>query len=140
MSLAEPMSDQDRPEPRLEAFYDGACPLCAREIAFYRNRIGADEVRWVDIAADPDPGLPEGLTKDAAMARFHVRTADGTVLSGAAAFLALWRRLDRFTRLGAVLSHPLSLPVLEAGYRSFLKARPFLQPWFTSPAAKAPKT
>ncbi len=32
-------------------FFDGACPLCAREIEFYQKQEGASGIAWVDGAA-----------------------------------------------------------------------------------------
>ena len=32
-------------------FFDGACPLCAREIEFYQKQEGASRIAWVDGAA-----------------------------------------------------------------------------------------
>ena len=40
------MQNQQMPK----VFYDGACPLCIREIAFYKRRKGADGVTWVDVS------------------------------------------------------------------------------------------
>ena len=31
-------------------FYDGACPLCSREIAHYRRRQDSDDLLWLDIS------------------------------------------------------------------------------------------
>jgi hypothetical protein len=40
------------PEPgKLTVYYDGACPLCRREIDFYRRRGRAAPIEWVDAAA-----------------------------------------------------------------------------------------
>ena len=32
--------------------YDGACPVCSREIAHYRRRKGSERINWVDIRTD----------------------------------------------------------------------------------------
>ncbi|MEC8852758.1 MAG: DCC1-like thiol-disulfide oxidoreductase family protein, partial [Pseudomonadota bacterium] len=40
-----------KPTAPLTIFYDGGCPLCAREIAFYRRRAGAGRLDWIDVAA-----------------------------------------------------------------------------------------
>ena len=60
------------PEPAaaaLTVFYDGACPLCRREIAFYRRRRGAARIRWLDISRAPEGEVAPGLSRCAALAR-----------------------------------------------------------------------
>jgi hypothetical protein len=37
---------------RLTVYYDGSCPICSREIGFYRARPGADGFDWVNVAGD----------------------------------------------------------------------------------------
>jgi len=110
-----------RPAP-IEVFYDGACPVCAREIAFYRARPGAEGLCFVDAAAAPGPPAP-GLTRDAALARLHVRRADGSLVSGAAAFAEIWRRVPGFRWLGRLLGVPPFGLVAEGAYRGFLRLR-----------------
>nr|WP_208858029.1 DCC1-like thiol-disulfide oxidoreductase family protein [Thioclava nitratireducens] len=63
-------------------FYDGACPLCRAEIGLYREAPGADALEFVDLS-DPGATLPDALNRDDALARFHVRTRDGRLVSGA---------------------------------------------------------
>ena len=67
---------------QLQVFYDGSCPLCTREIAFYQRREGADVICWVDVSANKAPEVSPGLSKDQALSRFHVKTEDGTLVSG----------------------------------------------------------
>ena len=103
-------------------FYDGGCPICRREIAAYRGMRGMDAIEWRDVT---DAGTDLcGLDRDAAMARFHARRADGEVVSGAAAFLAVWRRSDRLRPVAVALDRQPFRAVLELGYRGFLKVRP----------------
>lgn len=109
-------------------YYDGACPVCSREIALYRRQAGADGVRWVDVAQCGAAALGDGLTRDAALARLHLRAPDGRLVSGAAAFAVLWRQLPRWAWLGRIAGTLPVLWVLEAGYRAFLAARPLWRP------------
>ena len=113
--------------PQLTVFHDGACPLCQREIAFLRRRAGADRIEWVDVSGSADGEVCPGVQKDEALRRFHVSTADGRVLSGAAAFAAIWRTLPAMAWLGRIASHPRVTPALEWLYVRFLKVRPHLQ-------------
>lgn len=111
----------------LTVFYDGACPLCQREIRFYRRLSEDGEVHWVDVETTETCHLPEGLTRDGALARFHVQTGNGEMLSGARGFIALWAHIPGFQWLAKVARVPPLPWILEQGYRTFLLLRPFLQ-------------
>jgi len=123
--------------PALTVYYDGACPLCRVEIAHYRRQQGADVLCFVDVA-EPTACGP-GLSHAQALARFHVRDAEGRLLSGAAAFVGLWQHLPRWRWLGRVAAWPPVLALLELGYRAFLPLRPTLSrrvgPWLAARAA-----
>ena len=78
--------------PAVTVLYDGACPLCRREIALYRGLRSERAVCFVDVS---DASLlPAETTREQLLARFHVQRADGTLVSGAAAFLTLWAHLQ----------------------------------------------
>jgi predicted DCC family thiol-disulfide oxidoreductase YuxK len=111
----------------LTVFYDGGCPLCRREIGWYRRRRALAPIEWLDVSRCPDTALPDGHERQTLLARFHVALPDGRVTSGAAAFLAVWLRYPGL-RWGARLASIPPLPwLLERGYRVFLRVRPRLQ-------------
>lgn len=111
----------------LTVYFDGACPLCRREIAFYRRRSGAERIRWVNVGRADASFLGHDLCRDAALERFHVRRADGSLVSGARAFAALWQALPGFRLLGRFTALPVVAPLAELAYRTFLRIRPVLQ-------------
>ena len=108
----------------LTVYYDGACPLCRREIAAYRRARGADRLDWVDASRCAPEALGEGLTSERAIARMHVRDEDGRLIEGAAAFAAIWRRLPGTRLLGRVAGSRAALALLEPAYSLFLRLRP----------------
>ena len=59
--------------------------------------------------------------------RFHAQEAGRPVVSGAAAFAAMWRAIPGLRPFGLIARFPPILWVLEAGYRVFLLLRPRLQ-------------
>ena len=108
-------------------YYDGSCPLCAREIAFYQGCRGANSLLWVDVSALPDKAITAGLSRSEALARFHVRTPDGQIFSGGQGFAHLWYALPRMRPLGRLfLNRPLSY-LLDFSYNLFLRFRPLMQ-------------
>lgn len=109
---------------RLTVYYDGGCPVCTQEISFYQRRRGAERIRWVNLAQCDDTELGSGLSREAAYARLHARRPDGELISGAAAFAALWQVLPGFRPAGHLAALPGVVHLLEWGYRGFLKVRP----------------
>jgi len=108
----------------LTVWYDGACPMCRREIAMIRALDRARAIDFVDVAEDSPASCP--LDRDALLARFHA-SEDGRMLSGAAAFAAMWRAIPALRPLGLMARSPVVLAVLEQLYRLFLLVRPALQ-------------
>ncbi len=108
-------------------YFDGACPLCRREIGFYRRRRGAERIRWVDVGRSACEVVDDDLCRREALSRFHVRLADGRLVSGARAFAELWSQLPGWRALGRCARLPAVTPLLEAAYRAFLRVRPVLQ-------------
>ena len=112
----------------LTVLYDGACPLCRREIGIYRGLRPNTPVCFADVSDISQP-LPDGATRADLLARFHVRDSDGELLSGAEAFLALWAALPGWRWLAHLGRIPGAVWVMERAYRFFLHARPTLQRW-----------
>ena len=107
----------------LTVYFDGACPLCQAEINHYRKQEGAGAICFLDVSRSGEM-LAVDLTKQRAMKRFHVRGNDGSLLSGAAAFVAVWSTLPRWRLAARLAALPGILTILEVAYRLFLPVRP----------------
>jgi predicted DCC family thiol-disulfide oxidoreductase YuxK len=105
-------------------YFDGACPLCRREIAHYRGQKGAESIAWVDAANCEPAALGNGLSRDTALSRLYARRTDGSLVSGVAAFAMIWTRLPAYRRLAPFVSLRPVMAVLELGYAAFLRLRP----------------
>lgn len=125
-----PMSPSP-PPAKPTVYFDGACPVCRREIAVYQRGAGADAVCWVDASACPPDALGGDLPRDQALARLHLRQADGRLVHGAAAFLAMWQALPqhpRLARLAHLLDRPWIVHLLDVAYTAFLRLRRLWRP------------
>ncbi len=100
-------------------YFDGGCPVCSREVAMYQRTPGGDRLNWVDVAHCEPAALGADLSREAAMARLHLRRADGRLVSGAEAFTSLWRALPAWSWLGRLLGTAATLWLLEGAYRIF---------------------
>jgi predicted DCC family thiol-disulfide oxidoreductase YuxK len=108
-------------------YYDGSCPICVREIGAYQNCAGADQLAWVDVSSTHRLGPAADLTREQALARFHVRRADGTLVNGGAAFAALWVSLPSLRWAGRLFQLPPFSWIIAASYNGFLHIRPHVQ-------------
>lgn len=111
--------------PRMvTVWFDGSCPLCRREIALMRRLDNRHRIDFIDVADGATGGCP--LDRSALLARFHAQEGQ-RLLSGAAAFAAMWRAIPLLRPLGEAARFPPLLAVLELAYGGFLKIRPMLQ-------------
>jgi predicted DCC family thiol-disulfide oxidoreductase YuxK len=117
----------DRAVTQLKVWYDGACPLCLREIALMRRLDRRGAIRFIDVAEGNDPSCP--IDRAQLLARFHAEE-DGVIHDGAAAFAAMWRAIPVLRPLGLAVRNRHVLRLLEALYIRFLRLRPRLQRLF----------
>ncbi len=108
-------------------WFDGACPLCRREIALLRRLDRRCAIAFVDVA-DPASGDACPIDRADLLARFHAREAGAEgMVSGAAAFAAMWRAIPVLRPLGLAARRPWVLALLERLYGVFLRVRPWLR-------------
>ncbi|CAK6688772.1 hypothetical protein BBFGKLBO_00483 [Synechococcus sp. CBW1107] len=110
--------------PELILLYDGACPLCRREVESLGRRDGGrGAIRFVDVD-DPlyDPDAFQGISYREAMGRVHGITADGRVLRD----LAVFQEAYRLVGLGwiyAPVEWPVIGPLAQVVYRLWARLR-----------------
>lgn len=96
--------------------YNGACPVCSREIAVYRAR-AEGPVCFLDLNDTDLAGF--GLTRDDAARRLHV-VEGGKLLVGVDAFRALWRATPGFRWLARFVGLPGVRQMASAVYEGVL--------------------
>lgn len=106
----------------VEVFYDGACPLCMREIGMLKGLDRKGRILFTDIAAAGFDAGTVGLTWEALMGRIHGRLPDGTIIEGVEVFRRLYAAVG-FGALVKVSRAPGVSQVLDAAYRLFAKNR-----------------
>jgi predicted DCC family thiol-disulfide oxidoreductase YuxK len=106
----------------IEVYFDGACPLCVKEMNLLRSWDADRKIRFTDIAAAEFDPPQIGRTFDELMARMHGRLPDGAWIEGVEVFRRLYsavgfRRLAWFSRL------PLLSQCLDVAYAIFARNR-----------------
>ena len=109
--------------PDVTVWYDSDCPLCVREMKLMRRLDKRNAIDFVSIQGAT--GCPIGTNE--LMQRFHAQEQGEPIVSGAAAFAAMWRAIPVLRPLGLLARFRPVLWILERLYRGFLVIRPWLQ-------------
>ena len=109
----------------LTVFYDGACPICAREMALMKRLDRTQRLTLLDFSLAGLNAAPAGLAVTDLSTVIHAQWADGTVITGVEVFRAIWDAiglgfLSRLSRL------PLVAPLMVTAYGWFARNRLWL--------------
>jgi predicted DCC family thiol-disulfide oxidoreductase YuxK len=100
-------------------FFDGGCPMCQREVAHYQTMDRRQRVSWIDISEKPAMLEEYGIGLEAAMKRLHAIDERGRVVSGAAAFVCVWRQLPAYRHVAWLVERLGIVPLLDRIYVRF---------------------
>jgi predicted DCC family thiol-disulfide oxidoreductase YuxK len=107
---------------RFEVFYDGACPLCTREIRLLMRLDRAGRIRFTDIAAEGFDASELGLDWATLMNTIHGRLPGGAIVEGVEVFRQLYDAVG-FGLLVRASRAPGVSHLLDVGYALFAKNR-----------------
>jgi predicted DCC family thiol-disulfide oxidoreductase YuxK len=122
MTKANPKQAPSPARWEVEAFYDGDCPLCTREVNFLRRIDRHGKIRFTDIAAADFRADNYGIDLDEFMTEIHGRLPDGTWVRGVEVF----RRLYSAVGCGPIVwatRLPLIRGLLDRAYSMFARNR-----------------
>jgi predicted DCC family thiol-disulfide oxidoreductase YuxK len=106
----------------LTVFFDGACPICAREIALMKRLDRRRQLEFCDFSTQEYDAASSGFATGDLGAVIHARWADGSVITGVDVFRAMWEAvglglLAKLSRLSLVE------PLLLRAYAWFARNR-----------------
>ena len=99
-----------------KVFYNNSCSICRTEINHYK-KIAKDEFVFIDITDNSEATNMTNLDKTSLLRRMHV-IENGTLYSGAKAFLIIWSKIPRYR----ILSKIFNLPVIFTLFHLFYEA------------------
>lgn len=111
-----------------EVFFDGACPICSREMAHIRQLDRNSTVRFTNIAAPDFDAQVQGLDAESLDQQIHGRLPDGSLVTGVEVFRRLYSSLG-YKRLVAWSRRPWVSKLLDGCYSAFARHRR----WLTRP-------
>jgi predicted DCC family thiol-disulfide oxidoreductase YuxK len=91
----------------LTVFFDGACPICDREIALMKRLDRRRQLEFCDFSTQEYDAASSGFAAADLARVIHARWSDGSVITGVDVFRAMWEAvglgfLARLSRLSLV--------------------------------------
>ena len=112
---------------KLQVYYDGACPLCSREIRHYMRKDTQHRMDFVDIADPCFQAEREGLDTQKVQKEMHVRLPSGEIQTAVRAFAEIWKRIPGYEWMSRVVLWKGVYPFAYVGYQLFARGiRPYL--------------
>ena len=112
-----------RESAKITVFYDGACGLCAKEIAHYQNIAPAGVFHWIDITRDSAPFTERGYKVADGLKALHVEDRSGAMHLGVDGFIVIWQELKRWRILATLMGLPGIRHAARFAYRHFARWR-----------------
>jgi predicted DCC family thiol-disulfide oxidoreductase YuxK len=127
--LSPPEAEWGVDPTRVVMFYDGACPICSREVTMYRRLAAShpsSKLLFHDVSVEPEEGGvlwdAYGVPTTAALARIYVADR-GVLRSGVSAFVSVWRELPYFRFLSMLFKFPGAVRTADVLYGVWARTR-----------------
>jgi len=107
----------------IKVFYDGKCPLCNKEISYYKTIAPPDIFDWLDVANKPKILNNFGIDRITALKRLHVQNSKGEIKIGVNAFATIWQQLAYWKILAWIIKLPIIYSIASFMYNTFADYR-----------------
>jgi predicted DCC family thiol-disulfide oxidoreductase YuxK len=124
-TTTQPGTAQHDGQHEIEAFYDGECPLCIREVKLLRRLDKEGHIKFTDITAKDFDAQRLGIDQSELMKQIHARLPDGRIVTGVEVFRRLYSAVG-WTWPVALSRLPGVRQALDVAYRVFARNRRWL--------------
>jgi predicted DCC family thiol-disulfide oxidoreductase YuxK len=117
-ALAHVLGTEPMGNATADIYFNGQCPVCSSEMAKYAAHCAVARPGLQFIAAGQQPNALAqcGLRREHLERRVYMRRADGLILSGIPALLALWSTMPGYRWLARLVGLPVLRPLAVALY------------------------
>ena len=98
----------------MKVYFNNSCKICKAEIDIYKKE-KIKEIDWVDISNNRVAELETNKNDKELLRRLHVKK-NGKVISGAKAFLLVWKNIPKYKFLYSIFKFPIIFQIFSIGY------------------------
>ena len=107
----------------INVFYDDRCPLCRREIEYYKKLSALTKIKWSGISENIPTLEKYGISYTESLKVLHAINEDNQMVYGVDTFILIWRQLPKWKWLAKFVELPLIYQLSKGIYRVFAKLR-----------------
>ena len=89
----------------MKVYFNNSCNICRAEINLYKKQ-NIKDIEWIDITGNKSAELETLKDDKALLRRLHIKDG-GKVISGAEAFLLVWKKIPKYKFLYTFFKMPI---------------------------------
>ena len=98
----------------MKVYFNNSCNICRAEINLYKKQ-NIKDIEWVDITDNKSAEIETQKNDKALLRRLHIK--DGKkVVSGAEAFLLVWKKIPKYEFLYTFFKTPIIFTLFSLSY------------------------
>ena len=98
----------------MKVYFNNSCNICRAEINLYKKQ-NIKDIEWIDITDNKSAELETLKDDKALLRRLHIKDG-GKVISGAEAFLLVWKKIPKYKFLYTFFKIPIIFTLFSYFY------------------------
>jgi len=98
----------------VKVFFNNSCNICRAEINLYKKQ-NIEDIEWVDITDNKSAEIETQKNDKALLRRLHIKDGE-KIISGAEAFLLVWKKIPKYKFLYTFFKAPVIFTLFSVSY------------------------
>ena len=98
----------------MKVFFNNSCNICRAEINLYKKQ-NIEDIEWVDITDNKSAEIETQKNDKALLRRLHIKDGE-KIISGAEAFLLVWKKIPKYKFLYTFFKAPVIFTLFSISY------------------------
>ena len=98
----------------MKVYFNNSCNICQAEIDLYKKQ-NIKDIEWIDITDNKSAELETLKDDKALLRRLHIKDGE-KVISGAEAFLLVWKKIPKYKFLYTFFKIPIIFTLFSLSY------------------------
>ena len=98
----------------MKVYFNNSCNICRAEINLYKKQ-NIKDIEWIDITDNKSAEIETQKNDKALLRRLHIKDGE-KIISGAEAFLLVWKKIPKYKFLYTFFKAPVIFTLFSISY------------------------